>query len=76
MKDPFIKISLYKNGKKIIKKKSTVKWHTLNAYYNQAFTFKINEKDLNVRFNLKIYLLFNECCLIVYFYFIISTLIL
>lgn len=45
--DPYVKICLYKNGKRTHKKKTTIKFHTLNAYYNESFTFShVDENDL------------------------------
>ncbi|XP_046844677.1 synaptotagmin 1-like isoform X1 [Xenia sp. Carnegie-2017] len=39
--DPYIKISLVQDGKKVQKRKTTVKKHTLNPYYNETFTFNV-----------------------------------
>ncbi len=53
-KDPYVKICLYKNNKRISKKKTTIKHNTLCAYYNETFTFEnLNEKDIRVLFLLK-----------------------
>jgi hypothetical protein len=38
---------LYKNGKRIEKRKTSIKFYTLNPYYNQSFTFdKVLENEL------------------------------
>ncbi|KAL2091074.1 hypothetical protein ACEWY4_013337 [Coilia grayii] len=41
LSDPYVKIQLLQNGKKIKKKKTTVKKNTLNPYYNESFSFEI-----------------------------------
>ncbi|KAL0984385.1 hypothetical protein UPYG_G00140770 [Umbra pygmaea] len=41
LSDPFVKIVLQHNGKRIKKKKTTVKKNTLNPYFNESFSFDI-----------------------------------
>ncbi|KAK7108304.1 synaptotagmin-1 isoform X2 [Littorina saxatilis] len=41
LSDPYIKISLMLNGKRVKKKKTTIKKCTLNPYYNESFTFEV-----------------------------------
>ncbi|XP_046550369.1 synaptotagmin-1 isoform X2 [Haliotis rubra] len=41
LSDPYVKISLMSNGKRIKKKKTTIKKCTLNPYYNESFTFEV-----------------------------------
>ncbi|KAK3097007.1 hypothetical protein FSP39_005544 [Pinctada imbricata] len=39
--DPYVKISMMLNGKRVKKKKTTIKKCTLNPYYNESFTFEV-----------------------------------
>lgn len=41
LSDPYVKIILQQNGKRIKKKKTTVKKNTLNPYFNESFSFEI-----------------------------------
>ncbi|XP_062388157.1 synaptotagmin Va [Sardina pilchardus] len=41
LSDPFVKLVLQHNGKRVKKKKTTVKEKTLNPYFNESFSFEI-----------------------------------
>ncbi|XP_063052011.1 synaptotagmin-1b [Engraulis encrasicolus] len=41
LSDPYVKIHLMQNGKRMKKKKTTVKKNTLNPYYNESFSFEV-----------------------------------
>ena len=44
-----MKINLLQNGKRLKKKKTTVKKNTLNPYYNESFSFEIPLAQMQVR---------------------------
>lgn len=46
--DPYVKLSLLMNGKRIKKKKSTIKKCTLNPYYNESFSFEVAFEQIQV----------------------------
>ena len=46
--DPYVKISLMLNGKRIKKKKTTIKKCTLNPYYNESFSFEVPFEQIQV----------------------------
>ncbi|KAF6024105.1 SYT2 [Bugula neritina] len=41
LSDPYVKLALVQNGKRIKKKKTTIKKCTLNPYFNESFTFEV-----------------------------------
>ncbi|CAB1341396.1 unnamed protein product [Coregonus sp. 'balchen'] len=41
LSDPFVKVVLQYQGKRLKKKKTTVKQNTLNPYFNESFSFEI-----------------------------------
>lgn len=41
LSDPYVKVALVSNGKRVKKKKTTIKKCTLNPHYNESFSFEV-----------------------------------
>ncbi|TWW54444.1 Synaptotagmin-1 [Takifugu flavidus] len=41
LSDPYVKIHFMQNGKRLKKKKTTIKKNSLNPYYNESFSFEV-----------------------------------
>jgi hypothetical protein len=47
--DPYVKIALIQNGKRVKKKKTSIKKVTLNPYFNESFSFEVAFELIQVR---------------------------
>lgn len=47
LSDPFVKVSLVCQGKRIKKKKTSVKRSTLNPVYNEAMVFDVPQENVD-----------------------------
>jgi len=48
LSDPYVKINLMMNGKRLKKKKTTVKKNTLSPYYNESFRWNFFVTEISI----------------------------